>query len=993
VDESTYSIQQKIMISQRNATMNLIALLRITTMLVGSAMATEDDSTCGMQTSGTLIIDGRRYRSSEDRSTSLAIVRNKRRRLLPRQRRVKQFSSYFTDENITPSSSPSELPSNAPSNAPSEFINEFIDSWSNEFGFDGSDFSLLSDSNGEELMKTADVLFIQGDRQSSLLERYKYTQLNEEMWKLLERGGLIAGVSVGAIAMGDFMPILSENQLYQHGFNFLPGVALDIRIDDQWDGIYGILKKNPSVLGIGISEKTAIVVQKNYFQVVETDRADWSSDDGSDGKSFDPDAIVAVYSCTNENDCNEEKSPYLKLKHRQWYDLCQRKIVTEKEVRQNLHASDEEVVHPFQTPYSFKSDYRLASQDFRCSGRPCTWLSSRIKIPDKHETTVEVSESVSYILTQLTELNILISIESVGDMEEDDFLSISYRTASENNAFEDEWTELQRMNGTIGQVYKVYDIPVFAGITIQIKLDAETSHENNEWYIVRDLQLEITKTPSPSSTPSIMPSAYPTASPSLNPSEVPTLAVSSSPTLLPSQKESSSPSSGPTINFDFLDDMDWTIRSPSLSPSFSLSKEPSTTPSFSLSEELSTTPSKIPMKYVSNIPSTVPKLENSSNSTSEIAIKHASSSPSITPALTKTYYPTTALKTQNPTSQDVTDKTVTSIESSLIMEDGKEREGQIELTVPIVLVVIIIILSILLYVSRRKNRVGIDIEAIIKDLKDGESDLESGDKSNDKDLDRSINLGDELTNIGDESTSIAGHLKPFLTLSENKSDVSGDESILDKNQDGAVTYPPSLDLSPPNSSLWYRTFAPPASCYSNACVMDKNAMKCGIGLNTIDESRNGGSDLSVSSTSNSEPFSENDNSELRDLDLDNLDDDGVDDADDDGSSLLDTVDSQDETDIGDDDETATFCTYESMNREIIEVRSFKKNEDLDNFSVDDDNKKHQNAMREKESIEPETLPSGAKKSFFSAGRVGNEHTDDEDSVNFKFLRYMSFKGL
>merc|ERR1740124_693725 len=123
-----------------------------------------------MQTPGTLIIDGGQYESSEDKSTSLTIVRNKRRRLSLLRRRVTQ--SYYSAENLSPSSSPSELPSYVPSN----LSNDFLYSWSDEFGFAGSEFSLLSENSGEGLIETADALFIQGDKQSSLLEVYKYTQ-------------------------------------------------------------------------------------------------------------------------------------------------------------------------------------------------------------------------------------------------------------------------------------------------------------------------------------------------------------------------------------------------------------------------------------------------------------------------------------------------------------------------------------------------------------------------------------------------------------------------------------------------------------------------------------------------------------------------------------------------------------------------------------------------------------------------------------------------
>jgi len=676
-------------------------------MVAVSTLASKNDPTCGMQTPGTLIIDGGQYEKSEYRSTSLAIVHNIKRRLSLRQRRVTQ--SYFLEQDSSPNNSPSELPSDS--------SNVFIDLWLDKLGFDRSEFMLLNENNGEELMKTAGALFIQSDSQSSLLDDYKYTQLNEEMWKLLERGGLIAGASVGAIAMGDFMPILSENQLYQHGFNFLPGVALDVRVDNRWDDLYGILKKNPSVLGIGITKKTAIVVQKHYFQVVETNRTNWSFEDKSRTKSFDPNAIVAVYSCNNDNDCNEEKSPYLKLKHRQWYDLCQRKIVTEKEVRQNLHASDEEVVHPFQTPYSFKSDYRLASQDFRCSGRRCEWLSSAIKIPEIGNNKVEVRESVDNILT---ELNLFTSIESIGNMEGNDFLSISYRMTLANNVFEGKWIELQRMNNKIGQSYNVYYIPVFAGTIIQIKLEAETSHENNEWYIVRDLKLEVTGSSSLSSIPSIIPSTSPTALPSLNPSEDPIFMISSSPTLSPTQKASSNP----TINSDFLDIVDWSFQSPSSTYSSSLSKEPSTRPS-------------------------------------EFLIKYVSNSPSIFTTLAKSNYPTMTLKAQYPTSREgVTNKIVTSAESKVLTDESKGQERMIGL-----LVGFIIVLLFLLSTYKKRRQVVVEVEVEVEpEVKDLNNDYNLPNEDYNRSRIRFFSDLSTIEEVLNESSSLTTNNDSFLEV-------------------------------------------------------------------------------------------------------------------------------------------------------------------------------------------------------------------------------------
>ena len=88
-----------------------------------------------------------------------------------------------------------------------------------------------------------------------------------------------------------------------------------------------MLREDTSLLGIGIAEQTAIVVQGQYFQVV-----------GYEGERDDPDAleesddlqsVVAVYDCADRDSCNENDSPFLELVPGQWYDLCSRSVVAE----------------------------------------------------------------------------------------------------------------------------------------------------------------------------------------------------------------------------------------------------------------------------------------------------------------------------------------------------------------------------------------------------------------------------------------------------------------------------------------------------------------------------------------------------------------------------------------------------------------------------------------------------------------------------------------
>ena len=57
---------------------------------------------------------------------------------------------------------------------------------------------------------------------------------------------------------------------HEHGFAFLRRVAIDQHINtrNRWDDIIPVIKKYPRMLGIGISEGTAIVVNGDRFEVI-----------------------------------------------------------------------------------------------------------------------------------------------------------------------------------------------------------------------------------------------------------------------------------------------------------------------------------------------------------------------------------------------------------------------------------------------------------------------------------------------------------------------------------------------------------------------------------------------------------------------------------------------------------------------------------------------------------------------------------------------------
>lgn len=127
-----------------------------------------------------------------------------------------------------------------------------------------------------EPLRHADAVWFGGGRQWRLVDAYKNTLTEQLLWKLLERGGVIGGSSAGATIQGSFLARgdTRNNQImmgdHQEGFGFIKNIAIDQHVlarNRQFD-LLEIMKAHPHLLGIGIDENTAIVVQGNRFEVL-----------------------------------------------------------------------------------------------------------------------------------------------------------------------------------------------------------------------------------------------------------------------------------------------------------------------------------------------------------------------------------------------------------------------------------------------------------------------------------------------------------------------------------------------------------------------------------------------------------------------------------------------------------------------------------------------------------------------------------------------------
>jgi cyanophycinase len=126
-------------------------------------------------------------------------------------------------------------------------------------------------------LRQATGVWIEGGRPWRLVEAYLGTLTEDELHLLLARGGVIGGTSAGASMMASFLlrGDVKGNDIvwspeYQEGFGFLRGVAVDQHLlaREREADMFQVLRQNPELLGIGLSEGSAIVVRGDLAEIL-----------------------------------------------------------------------------------------------------------------------------------------------------------------------------------------------------------------------------------------------------------------------------------------------------------------------------------------------------------------------------------------------------------------------------------------------------------------------------------------------------------------------------------------------------------------------------------------------------------------------------------------------------------------------------------------------------------------------------------------------------
>jgi cyanophycinase len=125
----------------------------------------------------------------------------------------------------------------------------------------------------------ADAVYFSGGDQLKITSQIGDTPIYNRVCQIFESGGLIAGSSAGASIMSQTMMVSGASESTYRidsllklapGLGLLPGVIIDQHFSERGriGRLIGAVAQNPRMLGLGLDEDSAILVQRGRFQVL-----------------------------------------------------------------------------------------------------------------------------------------------------------------------------------------------------------------------------------------------------------------------------------------------------------------------------------------------------------------------------------------------------------------------------------------------------------------------------------------------------------------------------------------------------------------------------------------------------------------------------------------------------------------------------------------------------------------------------------------------------
>jgi cyanophycinase len=205
----------------------------------------------------------------------------------------------------------------------------------------------LAEANSEafiEPLKRATAVYFVGGRQWRAADSYLNTRTHQAFLDVLDRGGVIFGGSAGASIQGSFLwrgdtsgpHILIGN--HTQGLGFLKNSAIDqhlLRRNRQFD-LVELIGKSPELIGIGLDERTAILVQRDTLEVIGESYAVIYDHNTIQGKGNNAHVV------DNKEIYTASGGPFFFLHEGQKYDLANRQVINRPPRRFDRPASPRE---------------------------------------------------------------------------------------------------------------------------------------------------------------------------------------------------------------------------------------------------------------------------------------------------------------------------------------------------------------------------------------------------------------------------------------------------------------------------------------------------------------------------------------------------------------------------------------------------------------------------------------------------------------------------
>ena len=133
------------------------------------------------------------------------------------------------------------------------------------------------DAKSEKALRVLDdttAIFFTGGDQVKITSQLGCSPLCERMQKIYESGGTIAGTSAGASVMSETMmvggngeesPRIGGSLKLAPGLGFIRGIIVDQHFAERGriGRLLGAVSQNPRILGVGIDENTAVIVERD----------------------------------------------------------------------------------------------------------------------------------------------------------------------------------------------------------------------------------------------------------------------------------------------------------------------------------------------------------------------------------------------------------------------------------------------------------------------------------------------------------------------------------------------------------------------------------------------------------------------------------------------------------------------------------------------------------------------------------------------------------